>query len=79
MVKMVWVFGQPISCFGRFKKRARHVLGRFPRVGAVIAPLSHNVDAAAATRVPGHALLAAVADSPSAWLPHLTVALLPRR
>ena len=45
---MVWVFGQPISYFGRFKKHAWHVLGWFPRVGAVTVVLSHDVDAPAA-------------------------------
>lgn len=73
MVKMVWVFGR---CCGRFKRLARHVLGRFPRVGAVTAPLSHDVDApATCAHAPGHAWLAAVVDSPVAQLPHLA----PRR
>ena len=45
---MIWVFDQPISCFGRFKKRAWHVFGQFTRVGTVTASLSHDVDSPAA-------------------------------
>ena len=76
---MVWVFGQPISCFGRFKKCAWHVLGQFAHVGAVTTPLSHDVDAPVAVRALGCARLAAIADSPGVRLHHLTAALLPHR